>query len=245
MSLLINQTFANTEDQLYIPVYGIQPGNGITVDNTDPEKPIIQNDGLFTASGGPGIAVSGGQDIEISNTGVLTVNEGAGIDITGDAQNPTITNTGILSVSGGTSITIGGTVQAPIVNNPDFFRRNYTNSRSITQGVTSEIVLFTENFVLPANTTFIHTFSFNNFPISATPGTPTYYVISRILPQGVGYPGLVSNLIIQNSNAVWSDGRTTTFTTTNATSYTFELRVNVGTGTLNLRNVNTNLYRVS
>lgn len=242
MSLLANTTYANPTTPFWIGK--IEAGNGISVLGED-NQPIIQNDGLYTASGGIGISVSGGQDVQIDNTGVLSVSAGTGISVSA-GQDPVITNNGILSISGGTSIGIGGTAQNPIINNPDFFRKNYEDSRSITnQTSTPEIVVFTQNFMLNANTTYLHTFSFNNSPISATAGTPTYYVISRILPQGVGFPGLVSNLLIQNQNSVWSDGRTGTFTSTGASNYTYELRVNVTAGTLNLRNLQTKIYRVS
>lgn len=243
MSLLANTTYANPTLPFWIGK--IEAGNGITILGTEKE-PIIQSDGLYTATGGPGITVSGGQDIQIDNTGVLSVNAGTGISVSPDLQNPTITNDGILSVNAGTSIAIGGTLQNPIISNPDFCRRNYEDMRNIVnQGVTTEIVVFTQNFVLNPNTTYLHAFSFNNFSISAVPGTPSYGVISRILPQGVGFPGLIGNLLIQNVNSVWSDGRVGTFTTTNATNYTYELRVFVGSGTLNLRNVQTKLYRLT
>lgn len=244
MSLLANTTYANPSYPFWIGK--VEGGNGITIIGTEKE-PIIQNDGILTISNGTGITVSGGQDCVIDNTGVLSVSAGTGISVSPDIQNPEIRNEGILSVTGGTSITIGGTIQDPIINNPDFFRKYYSDSRAITnQGTTGgEIIVYTIKFVLVPNTTYIHTFSFNNFPISAPAGTSNYYVISRILPDGVGYPGLVSNLLIQNANAVWSEGRTTTFTSTNATSYTYELRCSVGTPTLNLRNLQTNIYRLS
>lgn len=271
MSLLVNQTFANQSAQLYIPVGQLEGINGVSVDNTDPEHPIIsntgtlsvsagnglsnvgtaqnpilQNEGILAITPGTGISVSPGQDATITNDGILTISNGAGISVSG-GQDCIIDNTGILSVSAGTSISIGGTFQDPIINNPDFFRKNYEDSgRSIiNRTVTTEIVVFTQNFILNANTTYIHAFSFNNFTISAVPGTNNYSVISRILPQGVGYPGVVSNLLISGANDVWSRGIMQPFTTTNATNYTYELRVVVGAGTLNLRNIQTKVFRVS
>jgi hypothetical protein len=267
MSLLANTTYASPTIPFWIAK--VEAGNGITILGED-YAPIIQSDGLYTATGGLGITVSGGQDIQIDNTGVITVGAGNGITNIGTAQDPIIQNdglltatggagitvsggqdciidnTGILSVSAGTSISIGGGAQTPIINNPDFFRNNYADSgRSIiNRTVTTEIVVFTQNFILNANTTYIHAFSFNNFTISAVPGSTSYAVISRILPQGVGYPGVVSNLLI-NANDVWSRGIMQPFTSTNATNYTYELRVLVTVGTLNLRNIQTKIFRVS
>jgi hypothetical protein len=267
MSLLANTTYANPKTPFWIAK--VEAGPGVSVSGPD-YAPTISNNGVISATPGPGIAISGPPNIQIDNTGILTVSSGVGISVSSGqdptiindgiltvsagtgisvsaGQNPSITNDGILSVGAGTSISIGGGAQTPIINNPDFFRKNYEDSgRSIiNRTVTTEIVVFTENFILNANTTYIHAFSFNNFTISAVPGSTNYNVISRILPQGVIYPGVVSNLLITNNNDVWSRGIMQPFTTTNATNYTYELRVVVGAGTLNLRNIQTKVFRVS
>lgn len=243
MSLLGNNTYANPNVPFWVDK--VVAGTGVSVTGTETE-PIISSTGLLSLSAEDGIAINGDpQNPTISNTGVLTVEAGTGISVIG-GQNPQINNDGILSVSAGTSIAIGGTLQNPIISNPDFFRNNYTNNYStLTQSVTTEIQLFTENFILNPNTTYIHTFSYNNFSSAILPGTTNYSVISRILPQGVIYPGVVSNLLITGANDVWSRGIMQPFTTTNATNYTFQLRVVVGAGTLNLRNIQTKVYRVS
>jgi hypothetical protein len=223
-------------------------GNGISNVGTG-QNPIFQNEGIIAITPGAGISVSPGQDATITNDGVRTATAGTGIEIDG-TNDITVYNLGVLSVSNGSSITIGGGVQTPIISNPDFYRRDFFSTFNIVnQAGTSEIVaLRVDNIILAPNTTYMQTFSFNNYTISALPGVANYYIISRIIPTGLGYPSIIGNLLIQNNNAVWSDGRVGTFTTTNATSYYYELRVNVGLAQpnrLNLQNIQTKLFRVS
>jgi hypothetical protein len=272
MSLLVNQTFANQSAQLYIPVGQLEGINGVSVDNTDPEHPIIsntgtlsvtagnglsnvgtaenpilQNEGIIAITPGTGISVSPGQDATITNDGILTVTAGTGIDIT-PGQDPIITNDGIITISPGTSISIGGGPHDPIVNNPDFFKLSATNIlANWTQTNTPEIVIATATFTLLPLTTYIHAFSFNNFAGAFLPltGGGTYAIIARILPQGIGYPGVVSNLLM-NQNDVYSRGIMQPFTTTTVSSYNYELRVVVtGAGTLRLQKIQTKVYQVS
>ena len=221
-------------------------GNGISNTGTG-QNPIFQNEGIITISPGAGISVSSGQDATITNDGILTVSAGTGIDITA-GQDPVITNDGIITITPGTSISIGGGTHDPIINNPDFFKLSATNIfANLTQTNTAEIVIATATFTLLPLTTYIHAFSFNNFAGAFLPltGGGNYAIIARILPQGIGYPGVVSNLLM-NQNDVYSRGIMQPFTTTTVSSYNYELRVLVsGAGTLRLQKIQTKVYQVS
>ena len=73
-------------------------GVGISVNNTDPQNPILTNTGIRSLTAGTGISSSGSSAPTISNTGVLSITAGTGLSSTG-GQNPTITNDGILSIT--------------------------------------------------------------------------------------------------------------------------------------------------
>jgi hypothetical protein len=72
-------------------VQSVLAGDGIDVDDDNPETPIV------------------------SNTGVLDLTEGTGITVGGTAQHPTVANDGVLSVTAGTGITNSGTAADPVV----------------------------------------------------------------------------------------------------------------------------------
>jgi hypothetical protein len=116
----------------------LQPGPGISIDNSNPQIPVVGNigvrqivaadasvtvsnptgivtiasNGLLGVLPGPGIAVSGDpQNPEIANSGVVSLTVGDGLSSTGGV-NPTIANTGVLSVlAADSSIIVGGTPQ--------------------------------------------------------------------------------------------------------------------------------------
>lgn len=224
-------------------------GTGLLNVGTE-QDPIFQNEGIIGITPGAGISVSPGQDATITNDGILTLTPGAGISISG-GQNATIQNEGVVSISNGTGISIGGAPTTPIISNPDFYKREFFYTQNIINRATTggaEIVLYTENITLAPNATYMHTFSYNNYPISALPGVNVFAVFSRFLFGGLSYPAVVGNLFIQNATDIWSRGIVGTFTTANPTQYTFQLRVSVGAGQaglLNLINVQTKLFRVS
>lgn len=273
MSLLANTTYANPKNPFWIAKVEAGPGVSVTGPDYAPtisstgvltvsagnglsnvgtaQDPILQNEGILAVTPGTGISVSPGQDATITNEGILTVTAGDGIDIT-PGQDPIITNSGVINITNGPGISIGGSQSYPVINNPDFFRNSFSNVfPSLTQTATTEIILFTTNFNLvpsapPNLTTYIHAFSFNNYQSGLLPlTTGSYVLISRILPQGIAYPGVVSNLLIQGTD-VLARGIMQPFTTTGASAYTYELRVLVtGSGTLRLRNIETKVFRVS
>ena len=224
-------------------------GNGISNVGTA-QDPIFENGGIVGITSGAGISVSPGQDPIITNEGIITLTPGAGISISG-GQDATIQNEGIVSITNGTGISIGGTQHDPIISNPDFYKREFFYTQDIVNRPTTggaEIVLYTASVALQPNATYMHTFSYNNYPISALPGVSVFAVFSRFLFGGLFYPAVVGNLFIQNATDIWSRGVVGTFTTASPSIYTFELRVSVGlgqTGLLNLRNVQTKLFRVS
>ena len=120
----------------------LQQGQGISINNNNPQIPVIGNtgvrqilaadasitvsnptgivtlsaNGLLGVTQGLGIAVTGtAQNPVIANAGVVSLGVGAGLSSTGGA-NPTIANTGVLSVAAAdTSIVVSGTAQNVLV----------------------------------------------------------------------------------------------------------------------------------
>ncbi len=97
------------------------PGNGIQVDDVTngPSKPILSVD--FTANAGDGISIvntpPGSADITITNTGVLAVEGGDGISISGGQDERTISNTGVLAVEGEDGISVSGGQDDRVIRN--------------------------------------------------------------------------------------------------------------------------------
>jgi hypothetical protein len=245
MSLLPATSHANPTLPFWISK--VTAGNGIQILGTQ-DEPVIENVGILTATAGSGITITPGLNPTITNDGILSVTSGTGITVS-SGQNPSVTNDGVLGVVAGTSISIGGvSAQTPIINNPDFFKRVFLFTQpAVTRNVVGEIVVpgTTTTFTLIPNTTYLHTLSYNNSTLGQTPGTTNYSIISRILPQGAIFPALVSNAIISGNNT-WSAGNVTTFTTTSASTYYFELRINLtAAGTVNLRDVQTKIFQIS
>ena len=97
----------------------VVPGTGILVDDVDPSKPILSVD--FTADAGDGISIvnipPGSANITISNTGVLAVEAGDGISISGGQDERTIDNTGVLAVDGEDGISVSGGQDDRVIRN--------------------------------------------------------------------------------------------------------------------------------
>lgn len=95
----------NASDRYYPPptdvsgfVTGIAAGDGIIVDDSDPQIPVVINDGVITAIAGDGITVddTDPQNPVISNDGVLSIVPGDGIVVDNtDPQNPIVTSTAL------------------------------------------------------------------------------------------------------------------------------------------------------
>lgn len=92
-------------------VIQVNAGAGITIGGTA-TVPIVENDGILTiTSGNAGIQVVGGSGVPplnaiISNTGLLGVQNGLGINITGPVNNPFINNNGVRTLTAGNGITV-------------------------------------------------------------------------------------------------------------------------------------------
>jgi len=99
-------------------IESIVAGAGISVDNTDPDNPVVSNTGVLSVSGGAGISVdvAAPQNPVVINAGVLSVSAGIGISLGGTSQNPSVANAGVLSVTAGTNVSITGTAQNPVIN---------------------------------------------------------------------------------------------------------------------------------
>ncbi len=79
----------------------VQGGLGITIDNTNPNQPKIDNSGVLNIFPGAGISVTGQNDLTVANTGVVSISvaPGTALTITNPGQNPTINNTGLASIT--------------------------------------------------------------------------------------------------------------------------------------------------
>jgi hypothetical protein len=78
-------------------------GVGIDIDNTDPNNPIIINDGVRDIGGGPGIDIDDSDPNRpiIINDGVISVVAGPGISVNNlDPQNPVISSDGFQKTRG-------------------------------------------------------------------------------------------------------------------------------------------------
>ena len=79
----------------------VQGGLGITIDNTNPNQPKIDNSGVVNIFPGAGISVTGQNDLTVANAGVVSISvaPGTALTITNPGQNPTINNTGLASIT--------------------------------------------------------------------------------------------------------------------------------------------------
>lgn len=147
-------------------------GAGIGVSGGATPNPTITNTGVITVNPGAGINLSGtAQSVTVTNSGVISVNAGTGISLAGGSQNPTIANTGVLSVTAGTGITVGGTSANPSVANSGVL--TVTAGTGISVGGTSAnpSVANTGVLALTAGTGVTLSGSVANYTINATPLT--------------------------------------------------------------------------
>jgi hypothetical protein len=113
-----SSNFLRGDNQWALPpggtVTSVNSGTGISVDNTDPDNPIINNTGVLSNIAGTGISISGAiGNSTITNTApdqTVVLNNGTGITTSGTYPNFTITNslpdqTVALTGAGGTTIT--------------------------------------------------------------------------------------------------------------------------------------------
>ena len=96
-------------------VIQVNAGAGITIAGTA-TVPVVENDGILSiTAGNAGITVVGGAgapplNAVISNSGVLGITNGLGINVTGTAQQPIINNNGVRTLTAGAGM---------VVNNAD------------------------------------------------------------------------------------------------------------------------------
>lgn len=177
-------------------VITIQQGANITVDNTDPQNPVIASTALSGVSAGAGIGVSGlSFSPTITNTGVRTIAVGAGLVSNNDPNNPAISATGVLSIAAGNGIlvtppppsqvltitnngvrTVSGTVGLT-VNNTDPNNPVLTNTGVLSVAAGSN-VLITGTAINPIISANVPKVSFINTLITAS-GFP-------VAPAGLG-----------------------------------------------------------
>ncbi len=104
-------------------VTSVNSGTGISVDNTDPDNPIINNTGVLSNIAGTGISISSATgNSTITNTApdqTVVLTGSGGITITGTYPSFNVDSVfgGVITVTAGTNISITGTASDPIINN--------------------------------------------------------------------------------------------------------------------------------
>jgi hypothetical protein len=98
-------------------VLAISAGLGISITGTG-ANPVVNNTGVLSVSAGGNIVLTGTtQNPVINATGfVALVSPGVGISITGTVTNPVVNNTGVLSITAGAGIQVQGSAQFPSIN---------------------------------------------------------------------------------------------------------------------------------
>lgn len=99
-------------------ITAIVGGAGISIDNTNPLIPVVNNTGILTATAGVGlINVGTANEPEFDNIGVITLTATNGVSNISTAENPILENTGLLSLTVGNGIANIGTLQDPNIEN--------------------------------------------------------------------------------------------------------------------------------
>ena len=104
-------------------VTSVNSGIGISVDNTDPDNPIINNTGVLSNIAGTGISINNATgNSTITNTApdqTVVLTGSGGITITGTYPSFNVDSVpgGVITVTAGTNISITGTASDPIINN--------------------------------------------------------------------------------------------------------------------------------
>jgi hypothetical protein len=97
----------------------IQAGAGVTVDNTNPQQPIVSSSGVASLGQGVGITITPNPTAQtplITNSGVTSLTAIAPMNVNASAGAITIKNNGILGVSAGTGIAVSAG-QTPTITN--------------------------------------------------------------------------------------------------------------------------------
>lgn len=120
-------------------VQSVVAGTGITVNNADPQNPIVSATGgaggiVDAVVAGNGITVDDSDPANpiVTNDGVRTVSAGTGIGVT-VGHDPTISNTGILSATAGTGIGVTAG-QNPTISNTGILSVTAGTGISVTAG---------------------------------------------------------------------------------------------------------------
>ena len=125
-----SSNFLRGDNQWAVPAGGgtvtsINSGTGISVDNTDPDNPIVNNTGVLSNIAGTGISISGATgNSTITNTApdqTVVITGSGGATVTGTYPNfniSTTDNEGVETIVAGTAISVDSTDPAnPIVTN--------------------------------------------------------------------------------------------------------------------------------
>jgi hypothetical protein len=98
-------------------VLSVIAGANISVDNTDPQNPVISSTALTQVTAGNGITIGGlSFSPTITNIGVRTLAVGPGLTTSGDPNNPSISTSAVLSIAQGNGILVTGGQTATVTN---------------------------------------------------------------------------------------------------------------------------------
>jgi hypothetical protein len=166
-----------------IGILDISGGNAITIDKTSPQNPIISCSAFTQIIEGLGITVAGIPDPIITNNGVRTLTQGAGIVISSTTGDVSISNSGIIDILEGTGVSIS-LGQTPTISNTGVISITPGDNISNT-GTASEVIL---NALIPSLSQFCNVnvivLSTVPFPIPASTGTATPGVGNVVIEGG-------------------------------------------------------------
>jgi hypothetical protein len=104
--------------------------NDVAVDGTNNASYILAGKTALLGGGDPSLNPDW-IELSATTTGVVSVNAGVGITMTGTGTNPIVNNAGVVSFTAGTGLTNAGTASNPLINN--------TGVVALTQGVGIQI----------------------------------------------------------------------------------------------------------
>jgi hypothetical protein len=101
-------------------INSIVAGAGISIDNTNPQIPVVNNTGVLTAVAGLGLTnIGSSTEPEFDNNGVLSlaVAPASGLALSGTLENPILSSTGLFTLLASNGIVNAATAQDPSLEN--------------------------------------------------------------------------------------------------------------------------------
>jgi hypothetical protein len=147
--------------------------------------------GVVSVNAGTGITITGtGTNPIVNNAGVITLTAGTGLTNAGTATNPLINNTGVVSLVQGVGIQIAGTTNPTITN---------TGIRTLTQG--AGIAISSGSNPSIANTGLLSAVAGTGISVSAgqTPTIANTGVVSLGVGSGIANTGTATAPVVENT----------------------------------------------